>query len=206
MIGILATILLVPQGQVVPVVPYVAGQEWFYPADYHVVYVEKLTQADVVAIVRPVSRTHSERRPLIDLATGHAPGEAYVASDTVRVIQCAVGGLSGSVRSVFPHGLTPGPTGRFQGLPTPDPSGNYLLIAKKPVENRAVFPELSRKFGETARQWSVPVRNPDEVAGYVLLRTGKSRVHASEDRKEMILLSVAEALDGASDKSARHIT
>ncbi|MCH8274730.1 MAG: hypothetical protein IH851_08065, partial [Armatimonadetes bacterium] len=197
--------LLTSAGQGVPV-PAQYGQEWFYPADAHVIYTEKLIEANVVAIVRPVGRSFGERRPMKDLQTGEQPGDTYVATDAFRVVDIPLGGLGDTVRSLFVHGYRILGASDLRDRPDPDPSSNYLLIAKKPVENRAVFPELSRKFGETARQWSVPVRNPDEVAGYVLLRTGKSRVHASEDRKEMILLSVAEALDGASDKSARHIT
>ncbi len=204
MVGIESAILFLAIGQGVPS-PMMSGEEWFYPADTQGAYIEKLLQADVVAIMRPIRRTFHEKRPLKDLATGEQPADGNVAADELQIVHCAVGGLSGTVRSLLLHAYT-----KFGIVdivrPDPDPSANYLLIAKKAAADRVLFPELGRTPDDPQRQWSVEARNANEVAGFLLLRTSKSRVYPGEDLKETILVSAAEALQGATDKSARRIS
>ncbi|MCH8274620.1 MAG: hypothetical protein IH851_07510 [Armatimonadetes bacterium] len=173
---------------------------WPYPADRYDAHIRDLAEADVIAVVRVSAPSVEERRPQSPIESSAVVAYPTCRIDTFEVLDCPVGGLSGTVRSVFdlPASAT--------GFPAPDPSGTYLLVAFKPVERKLIFTNFSPQGSNPLIQYAVPLDEPNEVSGVLLLRTNQRAVIVAQDPQATILLSIAAALGDANDDAGRRVT
>jgi len=181
--------------------------EWIgiYPINNREHHFKEMGTPDVVAIVEAVSREQGLR---LDAEPGEGRFElptpfVYCVKDTFRVLDCAYGAASGEITVYVRQ-----PSRYWQPPPSPvpplTPGKRYLLAASNPDGER-----LALHVGD----WAMPnafvplirVTMP-AYSGLFLLPTRKPRVASGESKQERVLLSIAEAFEGASQEDGRALS
>lgn len=205
MISILtATLLLTRQA-------LVASERPDFPANATAVTAAALHSNDVLAIVRPVRHEHASDRAAL---SGKMPKLWSV--DTVEVLASANPALPHVLRVVTPSAGSPYPPhfpekGVWQGMVSepfterfPDPRATFLLVARTAKEGRLTFdapwttiPGGGRLIGE------IQAESPDEVAGYLLLRSDVRSVDPDPDVAHALLKTLLKGLTATDEECVR---
>ncbi|RMG23247.1 MAG: hypothetical protein D6724_08775 [Armatimonadetes bacterium] len=194
--------------------PLILPYEWSYPLDIRSsCRIEYLATADVVALVRATVRT-SPPLPRARWSRSAEELEPFdYRVDTFEVLDCPVGGLSGTVHVVVPRpsrGDLNEQERRNEAFEAASVTvgARYVLIARKPVDGRLLHDDLYVPPGPPpyADRWDrILMRSPDEVTGIALFPTKIDRMPEASDNQTLILKSLAMSFKGASDVDVRRL-